>query len=132
MATTVAAGKTPTPAKLYNYVWEGKDRQGKALRGEMRSSGEALVSSTLRRQGIVVTRVKKQSLGAGKRITEKDIALFTRQLATMMKAGVPLLQSFDIVGKGHSNPRMCRLLMEIKSEVESGSSLNAAFRQHPT
>ncbi len=131
MATTVAAGKNPTPAKLYNYVWEGKDRQGKALRGEMRSSGEALVSSTLRRQGIVVTRVKKQSLGAGKRITEKDIALFTRQLATMMKAGVPLLQSFDIVGKGHSNPRMSRLLMEIKSEVESGSSLNAAFRKHP-
>jgi type IV pilus assembly protein PilC len=117
--------------KLFNYVWEGKDKAGKLIKGEMRAGGEAVVTSTLRRQGINVVRVKKQSLGAGKSITEKDIAIFTRQLATMMKAGVPLLQAFDIVGKGHSNPRVSRLLMDIKADVETGSSLNQAFRKHP-
>ena len=117
--------------KLFNYVWEGKDKAGKLIKGEMRAGGEAVVTSTLRRQGINVVRVKKQSLGSGKSITEKDIAIFTRQLATMMKAGVPLLQSFDIVGKGHSNPRVSRLLMDIKADVETGSSLNQAFRKHP-
>ena len=131
MATTATAKKNVTPEKLYNFVWEGKDRQARPVRGEMRAAGPALVTTTLRRQGIMVTRVKRQSLGAGKSITDKDIALFTRQLATMLKAGVPLLQAFDIVGKGHSNPRMTRLLMEIKTDVETGSSLNAAFRKHP-
>lgn len=131
MAIVVARRKDAGAVKLYNYVWEGKDKAGKVIKGEMRAGGEAVVTSTLRRQGINIVKVKKQSLGGGKSITEKDIAIFTRQLATMMKAGVPLLQSFDIVGKGHSNPRVSRLLMDIKADVETGSSLTQAFRKHP-
>jgi type IV pilus assembly protein PilC len=113
------------------FVWEGRDRTGKKIKGEMRAGGEAVVNATLRRQGINVTKVRKQRLGGGKRVTQKDIALFTRQMATMMKAGVPLLQAFDIVGKGHSNPKVTKLLMDIKADVETGSSLAAAFRKHP-
>ena len=113
------------------FVWEGRDRTGKKIKGEMRAGGSAVVNATLRRQGINVTRVRKQRLGGGKRVTEKDIALFTRQMATMMKAGVPLLQAFDIVAKGHANPRVTKLLLDIKSDVETGSSLAAAFRKQP-
>ena len=113
------------------FQWEGRDKSGKSVKGEMRASGEAVVNATLRRQGIKVTRVRKQRLAGGKKVTEKDIALFTRQMATMMKAGVPLLQAFDIVGKGHANPRVTKLLMDIKSDVETGSSLAAAFRKQP-
>ena len=125
MATAAAA-----KPKEFNFVWEGKDKTGKQVKGEMRAGGEALVNATLRRQGIVVSKIKKRRTGGGS-VGEKDIALFTRQLATMMKAGVPLLQSFDIVGKGHANPAVARLLMEIKTEVETGSSLAAAFRKYP-
>jgi type IV pilus assembly protein PilC len=128
---TVAVRKNAGTVKLYSYAWEGKDKTGKLLKGEMRAGGEAVVTSSLRRQGINVVKVKKQSLGSGKSISEKDITIFTRQLAVMMKAGVPLLQAFDIVGKGHSNPRVSRLLMDIKADVETGSSLNQAFRKHP-
>jgi type IV pilus assembly protein PilC len=113
------------------FVWEGRDRAGKVIKGEMRAGGKNVVHAMLRRQGINVTKVRKQRLGGGKKITEKDIALFTRQMATMMKAGVPLLQSFDIVGKGHANPRVTKLLMDIRSDVETGSNLAAAFRKHP-
>jgi type IV pilus assembly protein PilC len=113
------------------FVWEGRDRTGKKIKGEMRAGGQAVVNATLRRQGINVTKVRKQRLGGGKKVTQKDIALFTRQMATMMKAGVPLLQAFDIVGKGHANPKVTKLLMDIKSDVETGSSLAAAFRKHP-
>ncbi len=113
------------------FQWEGRDKSGKSVKGEMRASGEAVVNATLRRQGINVSKVRKQRLAGGKKITEKDIALFTRQMATMMKAGVPLLQAFDIVGKGHANPRVTKLLMDIKSDVETGSSLAAAFRKQP-
>jgi type IV pilus assembly protein PilC len=114
------------------FLWEGKDKRGKIIKGEIRASGEAVVNATLRRQGITVTKVKKQSSFASKgKITEKDITLFTRQLATMMKAGVPLLQAFDIVGKGHSNPQVSKLLADIKSDVETGSSLSASFRKYP-
>lgn len=112
------------------YLWEGKDRTGKVLKGEMRAPGEANVSAQLRRQGITVTKVRK-SRSRGKKITEKDLSLFTRQLATMLKSGVPLLQAFDIVGKGHSNPSVSRLLMDIKTDVETGSSLASAFRKFP-
>lgn len=119
-------------SKEVTYIWEGKDKKGKVLKGEMKASSETLVSSTLRRQGISVTKLKKQSALAKKgKVTEKDVTLFTRQLATMMKAGVPLLQSFDIVGKGHSNPAVSKLLFDIKSDVETGSSLSAAFRKYP-
>ena len=118
--------------KQITYVWEGKDKKGKVVKGQMRAAGESLVNATLRRQGITVTKVKKQSAFASKgKITDKDITLFTRQLATMMKAGVPLLQAFDIVGKGHSNPAVAKLLGDIKADVETGSSLSASFRKYP-
>jgi type IV pilus assembly protein PilC len=87
------------------FEWEGKDKNGKVVRGEMRAGGEAVVSASLRRQGILVTKVKKRRTSGGSSIKQKDIAIFTRQLATMMKAGVPLLQAFDIVGRGSTNPR---------------------------
>lgn len=119
-------------SKEMTFAWEGTDKRGKRLKGEMKGSGLAFVTATLRRQGITVTKIKKQStFSSRKRITDKDITLFTRQLATMMKSGVPLLQSFDIVGKGHSNPSVTKLLGDIKSDVETGSSLSQAFRKYP-
>jgi type IV pilus assembly protein PilC len=117
-------------AKGNSYIWEGKDKTGRLLKGEMRAVGEALVSAHLRRQGINVTKVKRLR-GSTKPITEKDITLFTRQLATMLKSGVPLLQAFDIVGKGHSNPSVARLLFDIKTDVETGSSLQQSFKKYP-
>ena len=118
--------------KEVTYSWEGKDKKGKAVKGEMRVTSESFLNATLRRQGITVTKVKKQSSFFNKgSVSDKDITLFTRQLATMMKAGVPLLQSFDIVGKGHSNPAVSKLLQDIKSDVETGSSMSAAFRKYP-
>jgi type IV pilus assembly protein PilC len=113
------------------YAWEGKDKSGKTVRGELRAGGEAIVNVTLRRQGVLVTKVKKKVYRSGKKISEKDIALFTRQLATMMKAGVPLLQSFEIVGKGHANPSMGKLIMDLRADIETGTSLNNAFRKYP-
>jgi len=130
MATAAAAAKKPD-VKEFSFSWVGQDKSGKAVRGEMRASGEAQVNATLRRQGIKVVEVKKQKLGRGGKVTDKDITLFTRQLATMLKSGVPLLQAFDIVGKGHSNPAVARLLLDIKTEVETGSSLRQAFEKHP-
>ncbi|MDB5762709.1 MAG: pilC [Herminiimonas sp.] len=113
------------------FTWEGKDKTGKIIRGELRANGVATVNVTLRRQGILVTKVKKKSLRSGKKVTEKDITLFTRQLATMMKAGVPLLQSFDIVSKGNANPSVSKLIQDIRADVETGTSLNQAFRKFP-
>ena len=115
------------------FQWEGMDKRGKKVKGQLQAGGEAMVNVQLRKQGITVTKVKKQSalFRGGKRITDKDITLFTRQLATMLKAGVPLLQSFDIVGRGHSNPSVQRLLAEIKADIEKGSSLTQAFSRHP-
>jgi type IV pilus assembly protein PilC len=113
------------------YAWEGKDKSGKTVRGELRAGGEAIVNVTLRRQGIMVTKVKKRVYRSGKKITDKDLTMFTRQLATMMKAGVPLLQAFDIVGKGHANPSMSKLILDIRSDIETGTSLNNAFRKYP-
>ncbi len=125
MATAAAVAKV----KELTYLWEGKDKSGKVIKGQMRAGGQAVVQVTLRRQGIIVTKVHKQRLGRGGKVSEKDVSLFTRQMATMMKAGVPLLQSFDIVGKGHANPAVARLLMGIKTDVETGSSLASAFRK---
>jgi len=127
---TAAAAKGAGP-KEFNFLWEGRDKGGKVVRGEVRSVSEAAVNATLRRQGIIVQKVKKQKFGSGGKVRDKDIALFTRQLATMMKAGVPLLQCFDIVSKGAANPAVSRLLIEIKTEVETGSSLAQAFRKYP-
>ncbi|MCB4810483.1 type II secretion system F family protein [Methylovorus menthalis] len=119
-------------SKEVTYAWEGTDKKGKKIKGEIKASGEAFVNATLRRQGITVTKIKKQSgLKSGGKVKEKDVTLFTRQLATMMKAGVPLLQAFEIVGKGHNNPAVSKLLGDIKSDVETGSSLSQAFRKYP-
>ena len=131
MATAAAQGKDAKDVKLYTFVWEGKDRAGKIVKGEIRASGENIVNATLRRQGISSPKVKKMSGRGGKKISQQDIAFFTRQLATMMRAGVPLLQAFDIVAKGHSNPSVTKLLIDIKTEVETGSSLTQAFRKYP-
>ncbi len=128
MATTVAQ-KRGTPDAL--FIWEGKDKAGRVIRGEMRAGGEAVVQSALRRRGILPVKVKKQRLSGGRKITDKDLSVFTRQLATMLKAGVPMLQSFDIVSRGHSNPSMSRLLNDIRTDVETGSSLATAFRKFP-
>jgi type IV pilus assembly protein PilC len=127
MATAAAARSI----KELVFEWEGKDKNGKIVRGEIRAGGEAQVSASLRRQGILLTKLKKRRTSGGSSVKQKDIALFTRQLATMMKAGVPLLQAFDIVGRGATNPRLTKLLGDIRADVETGTSLSAAFRKHP-
>jgi len=129
MATASVAAKGRI--KEIVFEWEGKDKNGKSVRGEMRAGGEAMVSASLRRQGVMVNKVKKRRTSGGKAIKQKDIAVFTRQLSTMMRAGVPLIQSFDIVARGSTNPKMTRLLTDIRSDVETGTSLSAAFRKHP-
>ncbi len=129
MAT--AAKSRASAVKEVAYLWEGKNKDGKLVRGEMRAASESVVQAKIRRQGITNTKVKKVRFKSGSKITEKDIALFTRQLATMMKSGVPLLQAFDIVGRGHSNPTVGKLLLDIKADVETGSSLSQAFRKFP-
>ncbi|PQA76218.1 type II secretion system F family protein [Rhodoferax sp. TS-BS-61-7] len=113
------------------FEWEGKDRNGKQVRGEIRAVGENQVKSSLRRQGVTPTKIKKRRMRSGKSIKPKDMAIFTRQLATMMKAGVPLLQAFDIVGRGNPNPSVTKLLNDIRQDVETGTSLSTAFRKYP-
>ncbi len=129
MATATAAARNAP--KDFLFEWEGKDRNGKSVRGEMRAGGQAMVQASLRRQGILVGKIKKRRTTGGRSIKQKDIAIFTRQLATMMKAGVPLLQAFDIVARGSANPRLTKLLTDIRSDVETGTSLSSAFRKHP-
>ncbi len=126
MATAASKG-----IKEFVFEWEGKDRGGKQVRGEIRAAGENQVKSSLRRQGVLATKIKKRSMRSGKRIKPRDIAIFTRQLATMMKAGVPLLQSFDIVGRGNPNGSVTKLLNDVRTDVETGTSLSAAFRKYP-
>jgi type IV pilus assembly protein PilC len=128
MATATASKSN---VREFVFEWEGKDKNGKIVRGEMRAGGESVVSASLRRQGILVSKVKKRRMGGGRSIKQKDIAIFTRQLATMMRAGVPLLQAFDIVARGSANPRLTKLLTDIRSDVETGTSLSSAFRKHP-
>jgi type IV pilus assembly protein PilC len=130
MATALAP-RVDNRVKEFLFIWEGVDRNNKPVRGETRGASETVVTTNLRRQGIRLNKIKRQSFRGGRRVTDKDIAFFTRQLATMLKAGVPLLQSFDIVARSHSNARFSRLLMDIKNKVETGSSLSQAFREHP-
>ncbi|MES2415479.1 MAG: type II secretion system F family protein [Pseudomonadota bacterium] len=126
MATAASRG-----IQEFVFEWEGKDRGGKAVRGEIRASGENQVKASLRRQGVLPTKIKKRRMSSGKRIRPKDIAIFTRQLATMMKAGVPLLQAFDIVGRGNANASVTKLLNDVRTDVETGTSLSSAFRKYP-
>jgi len=121
----------PTGTKESVFEWEGKDRGGKVVRGEMRASGQHQVMASLRRQGVLPGKIKKRRMRSGKSIKPKDLAIFTRQLATMMKAGVPLLQAFDIVGRGNANPSVTKLLNDIRNDVETGTSLSTAFRKFP-
>ncbi|MGD2140016.1 MAG: type II secretion system F family protein [Burkholderiales bacterium] len=131
MASATAAARRGQQVKEYTFVWEGRDRTGKLVKGDMRAGGQNVVLSTLRRQGITRAKVRRQRAGVGGKVTDKDITFFTRQMATMMKSGVPLLQAFDIVGKGHANPAVGKLLMDIKSDVETGTSLSESFKKYP-
>lgn len=121
--------------KLNLFAWEGTDRRGNRVKGESRGTNPSLVKAELRKQGIVPLKVKKKSAlagaGKGKAITPKDIAIFSRQLATMMSSGVPLVQSFDIIGKGHENPKMQQLVMTVKTDIEGGGNLADSLRKHP-
>ncbi|SHL16854.1 type II secretion system F family protein [Phytopseudomonas punonensis] len=121
-------------AKTSTFVWEGKDRKGSVVKGELNGQNPALIKAQLRKQGINPTKVRKKGIslfGAGKKIKPLDIALFARQMATMMKAGVPLLQSFDIIADGLENPNMRKLVDEIKQHVAAGNSFAAALRTKP-
>src|SRR6185295_11281886 len=128
MATAAAA---TTKVAEFVFEWEGRDRNGKQVRGETRAAGENQVKASLRRQGVNPTKVKKRRMRSGAKIKPKDIAIFTRQLATMMKAGVPLLQAFDIVGRGNANASVTKLLNDVRTDVETGTSLSSAFRKYP-
>ncbi len=124
----------PSPAKSPAdplFAWEGTERSGRTVSGEIRAPNAPTASLHLRRQGITVARLKKKPVTRSQRVKEKDLCAFTRQLATMMRAGVPLLQSFDILARGHANPAVGRLLLEIRADVETGTSLAQAFRRYP-
>jgi len=114
------------------FEWEGVNQKGQKTRGVLRASGEASLSATLRKMGVRLTSVKQvKTAGRGKKITDKDIVLFVRQFATMIKAGIPILQSFVIAAKGHSNPRARQMFLDIRSNVEGGSSLAESFAKYP-
>ncbi|MBU6485205.1 MAG: type II secretion system F family protein [Betaproteobacteria bacterium] len=130
MATASIPRSNRKPREL-TFLWEGVDRSKKPVRGELRAISETVATTQLRRQGIRVDKIKRQAFRGGRSISDKDIAFFTRQLATMLRAGVPLLQSFDIIARGSSNARFSRLMLDIKNKVETGSSLSQAFREHP-
>ncbi len=129
MVATNTARTQPQTETL--YTWEGKDKNGKAVQGELRALSQSSIAATLRRQGISAVQIKKKQFAKGKKISDKDICFFTRQLSTMIKAGVPLLQSFDIISQGNANPSFSKLLQEIRADIETGSSLHEAFKRHP-
>ena len=135
MATKAAAAPARKPEQALVFAWEGTDRKGNRVKGESRAATIALVRADLRRQGIMPLKVRKKSssifTNRKKKITTKDIAIFSRQLATMMSAGVPMVQAFDIVGRGHNNPSMAEMILAIKADVEGGTSLTASLRKHP-
>lgn len=125
------AAKAPTTS---TFAWEGTDKKGARIKGEINGQNPALVKAQLRKQGINPLKVKKKPkplFSAGKKIKPMDIALFTRQMATMMKAGVPLLQAFDIIGEGFENPNMRTLIDNVKQEVAAGNSFAASLRTKP-
>jgi type IV pilus assembly protein PilC len=126
MAETATASEVP-------FVWEGTDKRGNKIKGKSLAANEAAVRADLRRQGVVPSRIKKQRKGlfGGAAITPADIAIFSRQLATMLSAGIPLVQAFDIVGSGHDNAKMQKLIFAIKHDVEGGSALAEALAKHP-
>src|ERR1700724_3218000 len=128
MAISATAGKKET-----QFLWEGKDKRGNKVRGKTLAANEATLRADLRRQGVAATRVKTQSaaFGRGGKITNEDIAVFSRQLATMMSAGIPMVQSFEIIGNGHEKPAMQKLVLDIKANIEGGSTLHESLAKHP-
>jgi type IV pilus assembly protein PilC len=135
MVASSAQKQKQKPARSDVFVWEGIDRRGARVKGDMRAASSTLARADLRRQGVNPTKVRKKPqplFGSGKKkIGPADISVFTRQLATMMAAGVPLVQAFDIVGRGHDNPSMQELLLAIKTDIESGTTMAAALRKYP-
>lgn len=123
--------KRRNAAAEFVFEWEGSDRTGRFVNGETRATEENIVRAMLRRQGVKPKKIKKRRMGRMQTIKPKEIAIFTRQLATMMKAGVPLLQSFDIVGQGNPNPSLSKLINDMRIDVETGSSMSTAFRKYP-
>ncbi|MFQ6024290.1 MAG: type II secretion system F family protein [Acidiferrobacterales bacterium] len=126
-----AAAKKP---KLDTFTWEGVDKKGKKIKGEMDAASVAFVNAMLRRQGINPVKVSKRAkplFSVKKKITPRDVSVFTRQLATMITAGIPVAQAFDIAGKGHENPSMRELVGAVKQDIESGTSMTEALSKHP-
>ena len=127
MAESATMGNVP-------FLWEGTDRKGNKIKGKSMAANEAAVRADLRRQGVVPSRIKKQGkslFARGGSITPGDIAIFSRQLATMLAAGIPLVQAFEIVGNGHENAAMQKLILDIKADVEGGSALAETLAKHP-
>jgi type IV pilus assembly protein PilC len=120
-------------SQQFPYVWEGTDKKGKRIKGKMLAVSEAAVKADLRRQGVLAKKVRKESqlFKSNKKVDAADIALFARQLATMLQAGIPMVQCFDIIGNGHEKPSVQKLVLAIKSDIESGTSLHEALGKHP-
>jgi type IV pilus assembly protein PilC len=128
MAISATAGK-----KEVQFIWEGKDKRGHKIRGKSLATNEATLRADLRRQGVAPTKVKTQGrgIGGGGKVSNEDIAVFSRQLATMMSAGIPMVQAFEIIGNGHEKPAMQKLVLDIKGNVEGGSTLHESLAKHP-
>src|ERR1700728_52321 len=128
MATSATAVKKET-----QFLWEGKDKRGNKVRGKALAANEAALRADLRRQGVAATRVKTQSraFSSGGKVNAMDIAVFSRQLATMLAAGIPMVQSFEIVGNGHEKPAMQKLVLDLKANIEGGSTLHESLAKHP-
>src|SRR6202453_3392294 len=126
MAISATASK-----REIQYVWEGKDKRGHKVRGKALAANEQALRADLRRQGVAATRVKTQSKVGGGKVQPQDIAVFARQLATMMSAGIPMVQAFEIIGNGHEKPSMQNLVLDIKSNIEGGSTLHESLAKHP-
>jgi type IV pilus assembly protein PilC len=128
MAISATASKKDT-----QFIWEGKDKRGHKIRGKALAANEAALRADLRRQGVAATRVKTQGrgIGGGGKVSNEDIAVFSRQLATMMSAGIPMVQAFEIIGNGHEKPAMQKLVLDIKANIEGGSTLHESLAKHP-
>jgi len=128
MAISATASKKDT-----QFIWEGKDKRGHKIRGKALAANEAALRADLRRQGVAATRVKTQSRAfrSGGKVSNEDIAVFSRQLATMMSAGIPMVQAFEIIGNGHEKPAMQKLVLDIKANIEGGSTLHESLAKHP-
>ena len=128
MAISATAAKKDT-----QFIWEGKDKRGHKIRGKTLAVNEATLRADLRRQGVAPTRIKTQSAAfrSGGKVNNEDIAVFSRQLATMMGAGIPMVQAFEIIGNGHEKPAMQKLVLDIKANIEGGSTLHESLAKHP-